>query len=88
MAEQDARGALSVAHQEGKEEGVAEGEIRGEIKGEIKGKRAALLRLLARAKIELDEDDRGRIQACSDTARLDRWLDHVLGAKTAKDVLS
>jgi predicted transposase/invertase (TIGR01784 family) len=88
MAEQDARGALSVAHQEGKEEGVAEGEIRGEIKGEIKGKRAALLRLLARARIKLGEDDRGRIQACSDTAMLDRWLDNVLGAKTAKDVLS
>jgi flagellar biosynthesis/type III secretory pathway protein FliH len=80
MAEQDARGALSVAHQEGREEGVAE--------GEIKGKRDALLRLLARARIALADDERGRIQACSDKAILDRWLDNVLGAKTAEDVLS
>jgi predicted transposase/invertase (TIGR01784 family) len=80
MAEQDARGALSVAHQEGKEEGAAE--------GEIKGKRDALLRLLARAGIALAANDRARIQGCSDTATLDRWLDNVLGAKTAADVLS
>jgi PD-(D/E)XK nuclease family transposase len=72
----EARGALSVAHQEGKEEGVAE------------GKRGALLLLLARAGIGLAEDDRARIQACSAPATLDRWLSHVLGAKTAADVFS
>src|SRR4051812_7862000 len=72
MAEQDARGSLAVAREEGKDE----------------GKREALFRLLARAGIALTDDDRARIQACSDTATLDRWLDNVLGAKTAANIFS
>ncbi len=72
MAEQDARGALEVAHEE----------------GELKARRDTLLRLLGRAGIAITEDDRARIQACMDTATLDRWVDNVLGAKTAADVLS
>jgi hypothetical protein len=60
----------------------------GELKGELKGKRDTLLRLLARAGISLSDDDRTRIQACTDAATLDRWVDNVLGAKTAIDVLS
>jgi predicted transposase/invertase (TIGR01784 family) len=80
MAEQDARGALAVAHGEGVEEGV--------LKGELKGRPDALLRLLTRAKIALSDDDRARIQACSDIAILDRWIENVLGAKTAEDVFS
>jgi predicted transposase/invertase (TIGR01784 family) len=80
MAEQDARGALVVARQEGKEEGLAE--------GEIKGKRNALLRLLERRGILLTEEDRARIHACSDAVILDRWVDNVLGAKTATEVFS
>jgi predicted transposase/invertase (TIGR01784 family) len=80
MAEQDARGALTVARQEGVEEGA--------LKGELKGKRDALFRLLARAGIALTNDDHARIEACSDVATLDRWVENVLGAKTAADVLS
>ena len=66
------------------ERGIREGER----DGELKGKRDALLRLLARAGITLTEDARARIQACNDTATLDRWVENVLGAKTAADVLS
>ena len=80
MAEQDARGALTIARQEGMEE--------GESRGKIEGKIEALLRLLARAGIALTEEERARIQACTDTAALDRWLDNVVGAKTAADVLT
>jgi predicted transposase/invertase (TIGR01784 family) len=72
MAEQDARGALAVARQEGL----------------VEGKRDALLRLLARAGLELTEDDRARISACAETATLDRWFDNALAAKTAADVFS
>jgi predicted transposase/invertase (TIGR01784 family) len=72
MAEQDARGALTVAHEEGK----------------LEGKRDALLRLFVRAGIALAEDDRARIQACEEATTLDRWIDNVFGAKTAADVLS
>jgi predicted transposase/invertase (TIGR01784 family) len=56
--------------------------------GEIKGKRDTLLRLLARAGVTLTEDDRARIEACTDVATLDTWVDNVLGAKTIADVLS
>ena len=80
MAEQDARGALTVAHEEG--------ELKGRREGIAEGERDALLRLLARAGIALAPADRARIQACSDAATLDRWLDQVLGAKTAAEVLS
>lgn len=76
MAEQDARGALAVAHQEGKEQGL------------VDGKRDLLLRLLARAQITLTDHDRARIQACADPMTLDRWAENVLGAKSAADVLT
>jgi hypothetical protein len=73
---------------EGKLEGIREGKLEGIREGELKGKRDALLRLLTRAGIALAEDDRVRIQACTDAATLDRWVDNVLVAKTAADVLS
>ena len=60
----------------------------GELKGELRGKRDTLLRLLARAGITLTEKEAARVQACNDPALLDRWVDNVLGAKTAGDVLS
>jgi predicted transposase/invertase (TIGR01784 family) len=80
MAEQDERGAISLAHREGKEEGHKE--------GDLKARRDTLLRLVERAQIVITEDDRARILACEDTAILDRWVDQVLGAKTAADVLA
>ncbi|MCC6559183.1 MAG: Uma2 family endonuclease [Polyangiaceae bacterium] len=52
------------------------------------GKRDALLRLLARAGIALTDEERTRIEACEDGSTLDRWVENVLGAKTAADVLS
>ncbi|WP_438028513.1 hypothetical protein [Sorangium sp. So ce233] len=61
---------------------------RGELKGRLEGKRDTLLRLLARAGIVLTEDESARIQACTDVATLDRWIENVLGAKTATEVLS
>jgi hypothetical protein len=79
---------LAVAREEGHKEGEIKGEIRGEIKGEIKARRNTLIRLLARAGIELTENNRRRILACGDTAMLDRWVDNVLGAKTIADVLT
>ena len=60
----------------------------GELKGKLDGKREALLRLLTRAGISLNAEERKRIEECSDANTLDRWVDNVLGAKTATDVLS
>ncbi|MFT3768435.1 MAG: hypothetical protein QM820_23550 [Minicystis sp.] len=65
-----------------------QGESKGLREGKLDGLREALLRLLARAGIALSDDDRARIQACTDPATLDRWIDNVLGAKTASEVLS
>ncbi|WP_437313236.1 hypothetical protein [Sorangium sp. So ce385] len=73
---------------EGKLEGMREGKLEGVREGELKGKRDTLLRLLARAGIVLSEDESARIQACTDIATLDRWIDNVLGAKIAAEVLS
>ena len=80
MAEQDERGAISLAHREGKQEGHKE--------GDLKARRDTLVRLLSRAGIVIADKDRARIQTCEDTAILDRWVDNILGAKTAADVLS
>ena len=80
MAEQDERGAISLARREGKDEGRAE--------GKLEGKRDTLLRLLVRAGIEITENDHERIQTCAETTLLDRWVDNVLGAKSITDVLS
>ncbi len=74
MAEQDARGALAVARQEGHQSGL------------IEGKRAVLLRLVARAELVLTGEDQERIAACTDVATLDRWFDNALTARTISDV--
>jgi hypothetical protein len=42
---------------------------------------------MARAGLALTEDDRARIRACDDPTILDQWVENVLGAKTAADVL-
>ncbi len=76
MAIQNERGALALAERQGR------------LEGDLGARRDTLLRLLARAGIALTEDERGRIQACTDAATLDRWVDNVLGAKSAADVLS
>jgi hypothetical protein len=76
----------------GKLDGIREGELKGKRdgirEGELKGKRDALLRLLTRAGLAPTEDPRARILACADLVLLNRWMDNVLGAKTAADVLS
>ncbi|WP_437642678.1 hypothetical protein [Sorangium sp. So ce854] len=73
---------------EGELKGMREGKLEGIREGEVKGKRDTLLRLLARAGLVLTEDESARIQACTDVATLDRWIENVLGAKSAAEVLS
>ena len=72
----------------GELKGHREGELKGHREGKLDGLRDALLRLVGRAGIRLSEDDHTRIQACTDAATLDRWIENVLGAKTAADVFS
>ena len=72
MAEQDARGALSVAHHEGK----------------LKARRYTLVRLVSRAGLTLGDDEHARVQGCVDLALLDKWIDSVFGAKTTEEIFS
>jgi predicted transposase/invertase (TIGR01784 family) len=84
MSEQDARGALAVARQEGAEEGLKTGLA----EGLAQGKRDALLRLLARAGLVLSPDEHNRVAMCTDLATLDRWFDNALAARTIATVFS
>ena len=65
---------------------IDRGAKEGEIKGKLEGKRDVLVRLVKKAGIGLSDEDRVRVDACTDLAILDRWIDNVLGAKTAYDV--
>jgi hypothetical protein len=67
---------------------IDSGEIKGEIKGKLEGKRDALVRLVKKAGITLSDDDRSRVDACTDLATLDRWFDNAVGAKAAADVFA
>jgi hypothetical protein len=60
----------------------------GKLEDTLEGTRDVLLRLVARAGIALSEDEVARVHACNDLAILGRWVDNILGAKTAADVLS
>lgn len=67
---------------------IDRGELKGKLEGKLEGERATLLRLMGRLGIAVGDEERARIEACTDTATLDRWLDNVLVAKTARDVLT
>ena len=82
MAEQDERGAISFARQEGHKEGHRSGLA----EGLLAGKRDALLRLLASKGIDLRGEDRARIAASTDITLLDRWFERALSARIAAEV--
>jgi predicted transposase/invertase (TIGR01784 family) len=92
MAEQDARGALTFVLAEGRNQGLIEGTLKGRLEGKIEGrreaKRSALLRVLARVGLVPAGDDLARIEACTDAATLDRWLENAVGATSLADVLT
>ena len=74
MAEQDARGALTVARREGREEGI------------FKEKRNSVLRLLAARNLVVSDAQRARIEACTAVATLDAWFDRAIAATTADEM--
>lgn len=74
MAEQDARGALTVARREGREEGI------------LKEKRNSVLRLLAARNLVVSDAQRARIEACTAVATLDAWFDRAIAATTADEM--
>lgn len=91
MAEQDARGALAIAHQEGLAEGhksgLAEGHKSGLTEGATVGKAAAILAFLAARGIAVSAEVRGRIEECKDASTLDLWIVRAATATSAEEVL-
>ena len=73
---------------DGKIEGLRDGKIEGLRDGKIEGLRSALYRGFARRGISLMDEERTRVEACTDLATLDSWLDRVFDAKTASDIFS
>jgi hypothetical protein len=71
MAEQDARGALAVAHQEGEATGTAK----------------AILTVLAARGLAVDEAIRACVLRCSDAATLGRWLARAVTAASAEEAI-
>jgi len=83
MAEQDARGALTLAHEKGHKEGHEQGHKEGEIKSAVQG----VLAVLRARKIEVPATAQERIAAEKDLATLGRWLENAATAKVISDVI-
>jgi len=89
IAEQDARGALTLAKkqgiQEGRQEGILEGRQEGILEGRLEEKRAMLRKLLAAR--GLTDAHRARIAASTDAAELDAWIDRAIGGVAPDELL-
>jgi hypothetical protein len=73
---------------QGRKRGRAEGEAKGKAEGKAEGKQDALLMLLRARGIALSPDDEARVRACTDAAKLDRWIERAATASSVRDVLS
>ncbi len=80
MAEQDARGALTVARQEGHKSGLVE--------GQAVGRRDSLRRILELRGITLTAEQQDEVSRCADLGTLDQWLKKALTASTAAEVFA
>lgn len=61
---------------------------KGIAKGRIEGRIEALIGVLERRGLTLDQDQRVRIATCTDTAVLSLWLDRAFTARTADEVFA
>jgi hypothetical protein len=68
----------------GREEGRAEGRAAGRAEGEA----AAILRILERREVELDDASRERIESCTDLETLGKWLDRSLDVRTVDELFA
>lgn len=70
----------------GKDDGRAEGLAEGLAEGRVEAEANAVLKVLAVRGIEVPEDARARISACTDTRQLDTWLDRAVAATSITDL--
>jgi hypothetical protein len=71
---------------EGKLEGKFEGKLEGKLEGRIEGEARALLRVIDRRGLAIDEATRARVLTCTEAAALDRWLDRAVTASQTSEV--
>jgi len=74
-------------YQEGHQQGRKEGRKEGLDEGRLEEARAALRRVLARRELALSPRQQKRINDCTDLARLERWHDQAVTAKSTADAL-
>ena len=86
MAEQDARGALSLARREGHEEGRKEGREGGLEEG-ARTLRATLVAILEARGMEISSELAARIETATDFSRLQRWISRAAIADTIDEAL-
>lgn len=60
---------------------------KGIMEGRLTEARALLRRVLARRQLTLSPDDGARIEACTDLATLERWVDRAVTAVSVSDAL-
>ncbi|MGK3961413.1 hypothetical protein WMF38_50950 [Sorangium sp. So ce118] len=74
--------------EKGVEKGIEQGIEKGQQQGRLTEARAALRRVLARRGLSLSAALEAQIDACSELATLERWLDQAVTAASAGDALA
>ncbi|HZH78978.1 MAG TPA: hypothetical protein VEY88_23320 [Archangium sp.] len=69
------------------EQGLEKGLAQGREQGLLQGRAEAVLRILAARGVQVGDEARQRILACTDMPTLDHWFDRALTATTLSDVL-
>jgi hypothetical protein len=64
----------------------SQGRAEGHAEGLAEGEAAAILRVLARRGVDVDDASRQRIESCTDIEVLGTWLDRSLDAEQASDI--
>jgi len=70
-----------------KQQLINKGLLEGQQEGRLAATRASLRRVLAGRQLTPSKDDDARIEACTDLATLERWLDRAINATSISDVL-
>ncbi|MGK4006935.1 hypothetical protein WMF31_30210 [Sorangium sp. So ce1036] len=68
-------------------QGRKKGRAEGEAKGRAEGRQEALMTLLRARGLSPSQDDEARIRACTDPARLDRWIARAATATSVREAL-
>jgi hypothetical protein len=77
---------VSEMRAKGRAEGHAEGHAEGRAEGHAEGLAEAVLRVLERRKVTVDDVSQQRIESCTDLKALETWLDRSLTVITAEEL--